>query len=136
MFVVCGTQHWRGELPPGWCAQHGPAAVAFYHPDGVGALQLSSFRKPDGDVTDADLRVMAVSAPGCDELRPARAGEFAGLYCESERDGTYWGRWFVSRGRVALHITYNCAAEERDREQEEVERVVTSLRCPLNPAPQ
>ena len=56
MFVICGTQHWRAELPPGWCAQHGPNNVAIYHPDGVGAVQVSSFRKPQGTVAEADLQ--------------------------------------------------------------------------------
>ncbi len=132
MFVVCGTQHWRAELPPGWCAQHGPGNVAIYRPDGVGALQISSFRKPRGAVSDADLREMAGGVPADGSgLRPVRAGEFAGLRCESLDDREHWVRWFVGLGAIALHVTYNCPALECGREREAVERVVGSLKCPL-----
>jgi hypothetical protein len=132
MFVVCGTQHWRAELPPGWCAQHGRGNVVIYHPDGVGALQLSSFRKPRGEVAEADLRAMAEGVPmDSNGLRSAQAGQFSGLRCESLDERTYWVRWFVARGSVALHITYNCAALEFGRERELVERVVARLKCPL-----
>ncbi|MFO0876095.1 MAG: hypothetical protein U0840_01880 [Gemmataceae bacterium] len=132
MFVVCGTQHWRVELPPGWCAQHGPGNVAIYHPDGAGALQISSLRKPRGEVAEADLRDMAAGVPtDANGLRPVQVGEFAGLRCESLDDRTHWVRWFVARGAVALHLTYNCPALGCEREREAVERVVASLKCQL-----
>ncbi len=131
MVVVCGTQHWWADLPPGWCAQHDRDNVAIYHPDGVGALQISSFRKPHGEVSEADLREMAEGAPAdANGLRPVHAGEFAGLRCESLDDRTYWVRWFVAREAVALHVTYNCAALECDREREEIGRMVASLKAP------
>lgn len=132
MFVVCGTQHWRAELPPGWCARHGAGNVAIYHPDGVGALQISSFRKSRCAVGEADLREMAAGAPvDSNGLQPVQAGEFAGLRCESRDDRTHWVRWFVARGAVVLHVTYNCSALECGRESGAVERLVASLKCPL-----
>jgi hypothetical protein len=130
--VICGTQDWQADLPPGWCAQNGPGNVAIYHPDGVGALQISSLRKPRGDVDEADLREMALGVPaGASGLRSVDAGEFSGLRCESLDDHAYWIRWFLARGAVALHVTYNCSAEERDRERAAIERLVSTLKCPL-----
>ncbi len=133
MFVFCGTQHWRAKLPSGWCAQHNRGNVAIYHPDGVGALQISSFCKPQGEVSEADLREMAECAPAdANGLCPVQAGDFAGLRCESLDDQRYWVRWFIARGAVALHVTYNCAPLECDRDREAIELVVASLKAPLS----
>jgi hypothetical protein len=106
--------------------------VAIYHPDGVGALQISSYRKQRGEVSELDLREMAggLSSDG-DGFCPASAGEFVGMCCEFVSDGQHWRRWFVARGPVALHITYNCQVGEWDREREAVNRVLASLKCPL-----
>ena len=74
MFVVCGTQHWRAELPPGWCAQNGRGNVPIYLPEGVGVLQISSFRKSEGDVSKTDLQEMAEGLPAdANGLQPAAA---------------------------------------------------------------
>jgi hypothetical protein len=133
MFVVCGTQHWRAELPLGWCAQHGRGNVALYDPEGVGALQFSSFRKPHAEVLVSDLEQMANGVPkDANGLQPVQVGEFCGLRCEATDGGRYWVRWFVAHGRVALHITYNCYVRESDREREVVERIVATLKCPLS----
>lgn len=132
MFVICGTQHWRAEMPQAWCAQHGRETVAIYHPDGVGALQISGFRKHGGGVSEADLREMAAGATADgDGLLSDQAGDFAGLRWEGVAGSTYWVRWYLARGAVALHVTYNCSPQERDREREVIERVVASLTCPL-----
>lgn len=129
---VCGTQDWRVELPPDWCAQNCRGNVAIYDPNGVGALQISSIRKQH-EVTEADLRETAGGFPAnADELRPIQVGEFVGLWCESQEAESYWVRWLIARGSVMLFITYNCAASERGRERDMLTRVLTSLKCPTN----
>ena len=126
MTVFCGTPQWRIELPRSWCAQHGPNNVAVYHPDGVGALQFSSYRKPQGLVTDVDLKEMATGS----EMNPVRHGEFEGFKQEQEDGDTWWLRWFLRADRFAVFVTYNCKVTERGREQNQIEKILDSLTCP------
>ena len=53
---------WSLELPDGWSHEFGDDCTTFERPQGVGAFQVSSYRR-DGPVPDDDLREFAGDIP-------------------------------------------------------------------------
>jgi hypothetical protein len=90
-------------------------------------------QKPQGEVTETDLREMAEGASTDGRmLRTILIGEFTGFQCESLGETKYSVRWFVACGPVALHISYNCSAQERGRERDVVNCILATLKCVIS----
>lgn len=120
---------WEVELLPEWVGEHAEDCATIYHPDGVGALQISSYSKNDS-VTEADLKDLAQEHIDFGaKLGKAEAGAFEGLTFAFGSDGEFWQFWYVAKGNIALLITYNCNEADLGPEREHAKSIVASLRA-------
>jgi len=115
---------WSFEPPAGWTGQEEEGCDTFESAGGVGALQISAHRKESSEVSDDDLREFAGDIP----LRAIALGSLSGFRTRFSDDGTFWIKWWLRTGKTMVHVTYNCAVEERNEEEESlVERTLSSL---------
>lgn len=113
---------WSLEVPDGWSHDSDEVCTTFEHPTGVGAFQVSSYRK-DQDVTDEDLREFAGEIP----LAAVFCGQFTGFRTRFSEDETFWTKWWLRSRQQMIHITYNCSLADRGREDAEVSSMIDSL---------
>jgi hypothetical protein len=123
-----GGASWELDLRPSWTSQTDEECESISLPDGVGALQISTARK-DSDVTDDDLQDFAEKDNDAEaELVATQMGAFRGVEFTHDADGTYWRRWYLRNGRIALFATYNCNIDDKGKEDHDVNQMLSSLR--------
>lgn|SRR5262245_36429564 len=113
---------WSLDVPIGWTHESDEDCTTFTNPHGVGAFQVSSYRK-DEPVTDDDLREFAGEIP----LVTVSFGRLTGFRTRFSKDHTFWTKWWLRAGRQMIHATYNCSLADRGREDAEVSRMIESL---------
>jgi len=121
---------WAIELPPGWSAEEGEGCVTLSAGRGVGALQISAYRRDGEDVTDEDLNGLAGDELSGTSPRNVSCGDFSGIDVSRAGAERFWREVWLRSGPVLLYVTYNCAAEDRDVELESVNRMLSSLSGP------
>lgn len=122
-------QSWSIELQSGWVGEHDEDCSTIYHPDGVGALQISAYTK-DSEVTNEDLKEQAqdhVEAGA--KLAESESGDFQGYTLAYGVDGEFWQHWYVCAGCTLLFITYNSDPEDREKEIDIVKKMVASMKA-------
>ena len=121
--------NWSLELLPCWIGEHGEACSTIYHPNGVGALQISCLLK-DSEITDVDLEELAEHHLNAGaRVSDAACGEFFGFTLAFGVDGEFWQYWYVCKDNTALVITYNCNEVDLCSELEQVKEMVANLRA-------
>ena len=120
---------WKVTLLPEWIGKHDEECSTIYHPNGVGALQISSYSK-NCDVTDSDLRDLAHEhIESGAKLAEADSGEFRGFTLAFGVDGEFWQYWYIANGSIALLVTYNCNEADLGPERDQVKKIVASLQA-------
>lgn len=120
---------WMIDVAEGWEAQREELCVTICHPDGVGALQISAYQKPKGEIARDDL----LDATNLDpetlkHLGEQQWGEFDGFQLVYAADDTFWRRWWLAAGKTLVFVTYNCELNDQQVEGEAVNAMVSSLR--------
>ena len=124
-----GTGWWSLEAKPGWIAVEEPECVTLTKSD-QGAFQLSAARRPDSPATLKELQEAAereVNLWG--EPFPVVLGGFRGFSVSYEKEGSFWRRFWISRGRLWIFATYSGSPRVRSAEEPEVEEMLASLRA-------
>ena len=102
-----------------------------YHPDGVGALQISTYSKNE-PITESDLKNLAQEhIESGAKLGEADAGAFRGFTFALGINGEFWQFWYVSKDNIALLITYNCNEADLGPERAHAKSIVGSLKAAL-----
>ena len=118
---------WTIDLLPEWIGEHDEECSTIYHPNGVGALQISAYSK-DGAVTDNDLEDLALEhIEAGAKLAEANTGQFKGFSLAFGVDGEFWQYWYARHGLTALLVTYNCEEVDKNRELGEIKEMVATL---------
>ena len=119
---------WSVELPDNWEAEQGEDCATFTSQRGVGALQISAYRRDAEIVTDEDLLDFAEDelVEGAN-LNSVSFGEFVGLETSYFADESFLRKLWLRSGSLLLFVTYTCAAEERTVEAEGVSQILNSL---------
>jgi len=118
---------WTIDLLPEWTGEHDEECSTIYHPNGVGALQISAYSK-GGAVTAEDLEDLALEhiEAGAKPVE-ANTGQFKGFSLAFGVDGEFWQYWYARHGSTALLVTYNCEEADRNREIGEIKEMVATL---------
>jgi hypothetical protein len=131
------------RLPEGWVADESAEPVAFYHPEGAGALQLTVQAprplKP-GERIDVGLLLRAflvqsgvqVEEVGMERRKEGPLEWARGEYtAESPEEGAVSYRiWMATNHDTVAFFTYTCPEAQREEEREAVEGIVGSLELP------
>lgn len=118
---------WSISLLPDWIGEHEDECSLIYHPEGVGALQISAYTKAT-PVTDEDLREFAeehIEAGA--KLSPIQTGEFTGYTIALGIDDTFWQYWYLRNASTMLLVTYHCDEDKRNQELEQIKSMVATL---------
>ncbi len=119
---------WSVELPDDWEADQDEDCVTFTSERGVGALQISAYRRDSENVTDEDLLEFAEDELIEEETpQSISCGEFIGFETSYFADENFWRKLWLRSGSLLLFVTFNCAAEERAVETEDVNQILESL---------
>lgn len=115
---------WSIDLPNNWGAEETDECMAFYNPDGVGAIQISTYVKEDGNVSNDDLMEFSeVENP-----EEADLPYLKGIQKTTEDGGDIFINWWLRSGSQLFYVTYICEKGDESIEAEEREYVVYSLR--------
>jgi hypothetical protein len=123
------TTFWSIEVSDGWVAQKDEDCTSFFHPDGVGSLQVSEYHKNSGNGYPDDL-VGFVAKENIDNSIPTSvvAGDFRGLSISSTRNDRFMRKWFLLSDSLMLYVTYNCQQQDEAKEVISIESMLNSLK--------
>ncbi len=128
------------SLPDHWEADEDDTPVAFWQPDGAGALQVTAEqipRRKESDRMDCFLALRAFLSSTGHELDESSSRRFSrdGLQgacteysADAAEENLFWRVWFVTDQETLLFLTYACREEERELEREAVDSIVDSVR--------
>ena len=120
---------WAVDLPSGWSAEEEKDCVSLTAEHGVGALQISAYRRGGESVTTEDLNDLAGDELiNCAPPHDVSCGDFRGFAISDVRDERFWRKLWLRSGALLLYVTYNCAAGDRAVEVEAVNRMLSSLK--------
>ncbi|MCG6968196.1 MAG: hypothetical protein LJE85_00380 [Gammaproteobacteria bacterium] len=120
-------ESWGIELLPEWIGEHEEDCSTIYHPNGVGALQISAYSK-DSEVTEEDLKDLASEhIEAGTKLAPAISGDFRGFTLAFGIESEFWQHWYVSSGNKVLFVTYNCEDQDKVHEISQIKEMVATL---------
>lgn len=123
---------WSAELPNGWRAVEEASCVTISRQPHLGVLQLSAATKPEGLVTEQDLRDFAEEHVVAGNLLvPVKYKTFSGFSIHYEKARFFWKEWWLSSGNLVIFATYNVEAGKEDIEKNDLESILSSL----NPVP-
>jgi hypothetical protein len=115
---------WDIDLAKGWTAEPGEI-VTIWSSRASGALEISSFRKPDGPITQDELGKFAK----CDPKAPREKwGEFEGYHSAETDAETILRKWVLVNVRTLLFITHKGDLAPKIDEKADVDQMVNSLR--------
>lgn len=115
---------WSIDLPNNWVVEETDECMAFYNPEGVGAIQVSTYLKDDGHVSIEDLLEFSdVESPDDADLPYLK-----GIQKTVEKGDDVFINWWLRSGPQLYYVTYICAKGDEAIEAEEREYVVYSLR--------
>ena len=126
---------WEGflsvELPAGWQCEEDQGVISFYHPDGVGVVQVSFARGHEQAELDewsqsfADDQRLGKIEPVKTSVGGVPARQFEAL--SHDEEPLLWRVWHCGFGGRVATVSYVCAAEDREAERHAVERLIASI---------
>ena len=119
---------WTITIPDDWEVDQDEHCTTFYHPEGVGALQVSAAKKDSGSVTTDDLYDAAKEHLSVDVSTSTWSGWFSGISAEFVRENNFWRQWWLAAGNTLVYVTYICATTDRGREEQTAAEAVATLR--------
>lgn len=115
---------WSIELPSGWQVDEDSDVIGFFHPNGCGIFEVSTFFADDGDISEEEIREFAeVETPDSVNLK-----YLSGVYKRESEEGDSIDQWWLSSGNQLLYATYTCPVGQDNAEAEEREQLIQSLR--------
>ena len=124
------TEWWQCNIPEDWDSDYNEGCATFTSKEGgVGALQISEYRREDRDVTDGDLRNFAAEHIGAGaNLTSISCGDFSGFHVfYRTEEKSFWCEYWLRLGQVMIYVTYNCAISDKDIEISVVKGILESL---------
>ena len=120
---------WSINLLPDWCAEQENSCTSLWSYEGVGALQVSAYKKTDEVVSEKDISELSEGGyPEGAEVNDDLSGAFKGIRVSFSENGKYWRKWWLCNDSLMLFITYNCDVEDQRIEIEKVEKMISTLK--------
>lgn len=130
---LCESTWWTIIIPDEWSCYRDANSVSIHAEPALGVLQVSAARKDADLVTDDDLRDFAqdhVRTYG--DLSPVAIGEWCGFYLKFSTDEYYWREWWLRNKNLLVYVTYNIDLAKKGCEDQEVDKILLSLKAKDN----
>lgn len=120
-------------IPDEWEYSPTSHSMAFYNPDGVGALTISCMRSPNGDPADPELVIRSFLPKSVLKvedyqilLQVSTDGKVSSAYAEYLSGDDAWRVWVFARSRQVVTVSYNCKKNWKD-EESVVNKILDSI---------
>jgi len=118
---------WEILLEEGWESEIEEGMATFYHSNGFGALQISSYSK-NIPVTEKDLKDLASDHINAGvKLKAYENNSSKVLTLAFGYEGVFWQYWYIAVGKTALVVTYNCDEDDRVKEIDIIKNMVSTI---------
>jgi hypothetical protein len=114
---------WSIELPGGWSVRDDPKCATLTSVKLKGVLQVSAYRK-DSDIGEGELFELADEQPTPEHVE---IGQFAALANTHDTEGLRWKKWWLTRDRILIFVTYNGPLRSADSEIQAAEELLKTL---------
>lgn len=124
------TEWWRLDLPEEWFAEQEEEVIVIGDQDGVGALEISTLHKEEGQTDQDDLhQLMADMEVGPRTCKPTKLGVFSGytLTTADKENEESLREWWVAGGSLLLYITYSCHQDHAGYDDACVDEILATL---------
>lgn len=120
---------WSADLPNGWQGHEEPECATISRDPRLGTLQVSAVRKPEGMVTDDDLRDFAEELIGAGRsLVPVEYKLFSGFVVSYAKGRLFWKEWWLRSGDMMIYATYNVKKGREHIEAGDLNTILSSLK--------
>lgn len=126
--VVLETEWWSLLLPPEWVAEEDDdGGVVIGDSDGVGCIELTELRHPQGRFTREDIRAFAEEQGQDPAWKACALGQLQGVQRSLCDDGAAIREWCVASGPLLLYITYSCDESNAGMDDAAVDDILGTL---------
>lgn len=125
------------SMPDDWEYSVQSQSVAFFHPNGVGALNVSTLRPPKGVVPRPESVILNFVSKSALESGLVHVAALSSAepsiriahteYCEGN---DAWRFWAIATDSVVVALSYNCKVPSQGTEDLIVDEIITSVRFP------
>lgn len=128
--VVLETEWWSLLLPPEWVAEEDEdegGGVVIGDSDGIGCIELSELRHPQGRFAEEDTRRFAAEQGSEPAWQRCSLGQLRGVSRSLLEDGAAIREWCVASGPLLLYITYSCDESNAGMDDAAVDDILGTL---------
>lgn len=123
------SPYWRLDVA-GWSVERYGECVSFVSQDIDAALQISTYHRASGQITDSAIEdISRLGAPPEVQRRLVRCGAFTGYSATFDRNAFHWRAWWLKAGATHLYVTYNCAGRYAGKHDQLVDGMLGTLEC-------
>lgn len=115
---------WSLELPDNWVSEAADEGMVFYNPDGVGVVQIISYLKEEGDISQQDLIEFSESDTTTEITLPYVKG-ITNTIVEGD---DFFINWWLQSETELFYVSYVCEKGNESIEAEERDSLVASLK--------
>lgn len=126
--MVLETEWWSLLLPPEWLAEEDEdGAVVIGDRDGVGCIEMTELRHPEGRFTRQETRGFAEEQGVNPKWNDCALGALQGVQRSLREDGVALREWCVASGPLLLYITYSCDESNAGMDDAAVDDILGTL---------
>ncbi len=120
---------WSIEYPEEWETEQNEDCTTFYNPDGVGALQISSYRK-DEQISESEIFDVATDdITETNKLQKIKEENYQGFIASYAEENDFWKKYYIWKDRIMVYITYNCEIKDKNNEElTTIENILKTLK--------
>lgn len=124
---TCNSKLWTARLPDDWICETQDDIEILYHPEGVGALEISASEQPE-TIGDDDLKYFTSDQIEAGiSIAEATCGAFTGIELLYEHETLFWHEWFLRNGKILLLATYTCPLGDEEKEEAMLDVILATL---------
>ena len=116
------------RYPIDWTVREDETCIELCNPDeGVGALHVSAYRTCEPVDPKQELLENLEPTPDAQDIAVSLVGTKRIASFEAVSNLFFQKTWYISDKSYLVLATYNCHEENKDKEVEEVERIIRSI---------
>ena len=125
---IVQTQWWCLELPDEWTAEMDDDSVTITDCDSVSEVDITVIRKPQGQVSVADLNGFAEHLIDQGHASTAISLVSAqGLLFQYDDDDGAWREWYLAAESLMIYITHNTEIVDKGLDNAVVDDILSTL---------